>query len=219
MQVHDCGGTAIAVHTRECSDPRHPPVVLLHGTGGDASDWVTVAVDLAQDRTVHAVDLRGHGDSAWPGTYSIDLMAADVAALLPRLTPRLDVVGHSLGGLVACRAIAGGPLGVRRLVLEDVAVPHPRRPATPARPAGDLRFDWAVVEQVRPEIDSPADHWLETFTRVAVPTLVVGGGPTSFVPQEHLAELADLLPDGSRTTLDTGHEIHATSPADFLRVV
>jgi pimeloyl-ACP methyl ester carboxylesterase len=129
------------------------------------------------------------------------------------------VVGHSLGGLVACRALALGPLAVLRLVLEDVGVPHRRPPATPTRPEGALRFDWAVVEQVRPEIDSPAAHWPKTFASVAVPTLVVGGGPSSFVPQEHVAELAGLLPAGSRTTLDTGHEVHATRPAEFLAVV
>ena len=52
-----------------------------------------------------------------------------------------------------------------------------------------------------------------------MPTLVVGGGPSSFVPQDSVAELADLLSRGSLVTLDTGHEVHATAPADFLAAV
>ncbi len=218
LQLHDCGGVRLAVHTRG-GGSGFPPVLLVHGTGGDASTWDVVAEDLARDRTVHAIDLRGHGASDQPGTYSIDLMAADLAALLPRLGQPLDLVGHSLGGLVCCRALADRPLGVRRLVLEDVGVLRPRAPAVPARPEGDLVFDWAVVEQVRPEIDAPAEHWPDTFGRVAVPTLVVGGGPSSFVPQEHVADLAALLPEGSHATLDTGHEVHATRPAEFLALL
>ncbi len=216
---YDLDGVRLAVHTRAGDAARHPPLVLVHGTGGDASTWDEVADDLARDRTVHAVDLRGHGASDRPGTYSIDLMAADLAGLLPRLGRHLDLVGHSLGGLVCCRAVAGAPLGVRRMVLEDVGLLHPRRPAPPTRPDGEPAFDWAVVEQVRPEIDAPAGHWPDTVRRVAVPTLLVGGGPSSFVPQEHVADLAELLPRGSHATLDTGHEVHATRPEEFLALV
>jgi pimeloyl-ACP methyl ester carboxylesterase len=217
MRLVDGAGSRIAVHTVDGPAAR-ARVVLLHGTGGTAATWDVVAADLARDRTVHAVDLRGHGASEWPGTYSVDLMAADLAAVLPQLGTDLDVIGHSLGGLVAARTIAGGA-PVRRLVLEDVGVRHPRPPATPDRPDGSLDFDWAVVEQVRPEIDSPAEHWPATFSDLTVPTLVVGGGPSSFVPRDHLAELVGLLPHGSLVTLDTGHEVHATAPGDFLAAV
>ena len=99
-----------------------PSLVLLPGTGLTAQDWGVVADDLAGDRVVHAVDLRGHGRSSWPGRYSVDLMAQDVRRLLPALGGPVDLVGHSLGGLVACRVAAGDPALVRRLVLEDVGL-------------------------------------------------------------------------------------------------
>ncbi|WP_286175996.1 alpha/beta fold hydrolase [Arthrobacter sp. NEB 688] len=185
-----------------------------------AHDWDVVTTDLARDRDTYAVDLRGQGGSDRPGTYSIALMARDVAGLLDVLgEPVVDLVGHSLGGLVACRVAAERPETVRRLILEDVGVPHRRSPAPPVRPDGELPFDWAVVEQVRPEIDDPDPAWPRLMAHVALPTLVVAGGSTSHVPQEHVRELSDTLPDARLVTIDAGHLVHATEPRRFTAAV
>jgi pimeloyl-ACP methyl ester carboxylesterase len=216
---YQVNGISLAVSSRSPERQLRPPVVLLPGTGNTATDWDPVAVELSRDRAVHAVDLRGHGRSEWPGRYSVELMAADVAAVLPRIGPEVDIVGHSLGGLVACRALAIEPTRLRRLVLEDVGMPHPRAPAMPARPDGDLDFDWAVVEQIRREIDTPASHWPATLTRIAAPVLVIGGGSDSFVSQEHIAELVAQLGQGRRLTIDAGHNIHAVKPRAFVQAV
>ena len=209
-------GLTLAVRVRPCVAAVAPPVVLLPGTGATAEDWDAVAGPLSSTRTVYAVDLRGHGRSDRPGTYSIALMTADVTSLLARLPePVVDLVGHSLGGLVALGVAArGGP--VRRLVLEDVGLPHPRRPAPPVRPEGELGFDWAVVEQVRPEIDDPAPDWPDVIAAVTVPTLVIAGGPSSFVDGADIDEIVDLLPEARSVTMDTGHGIHAAQPAAFV---
>ena len=197
-----------------------PPVVLLHGTGATAEDWDEVAAHLRTDRTVIAIDLRGHGASDWPGRHSLRLMAQDVITLLTGLdTSAIDMVGHSLGGLVACLVATSSAVTVRHVVLEDVGMPHPRKPATPPRPDGALSFDWAVVEQVRPEIDSPDPHWPGTMAAIDVPTLVIGGGATSFVPQAHIAELAATIPGTASVTVDAGHLIHTGQPAPFLAQV
>jgi pimeloyl-ACP methyl ester carboxylesterase len=144
-------------------------------------------------------------------------MAGDVAGLLPMLpAAEVDLVGHSLGGLVACQVTAAQQARVRRLVLEDVGMPHPRTPQAPARPAGPLSFDWAVVEQIRPEIDEPDSRWPQVMAAIQVPTLVIGGGPASFVPQEHVEELAQTVAHGTRVTIDAGHLVHATKPGAFL---
>jgi pimeloyl-ACP methyl ester carboxylesterase len=215
---HEVGGVTLAVRSWSGREAAWPPVVLLHGTGATAGDWDAIAARLRADRPVFAVDLRGHGESSWPGTYAISLMARDVTGLLPMLSAtEVDLVGHSLGGLVACQVAAGpGQARVRRLVLEDTGMPHPRPPQTPARPAGALSFDWAVVEQVRPEIDQPDSRWPQVMAAIEVPTLVIGGGASSFLPQEHVAELANTVAHGTRVTIDAGHLIHATEPDAFL---
>lgn len=208
----------MAVHVRECPGAVHRPVVLLPGTGLTASDWDVVAADLARDREVYAVDLRGHGASDWPGTYSIASMAGDVVALLPQLGGGLDLVGHSLGGLVACRVAAASHV-VSSLVLEDVGLLRPRTPTVPARPDGDAPFDWAMVEQVRPEVDAPADDWPDVLRRIAVPVLAISGGPRSFLPEEWVDELVATVPSGTKSTVDAGHEVHTTRPTEFISTV
>ena len=101
-------------------------------------------------------------------------------------------------------------------------IPRPRR-AAPS-PEGALPFDWRVVEQVRPEIDDPDPRWRDVVARIAAPTLVIGGGPSSSVPQDHVAELVGAVPDGRLVTVDAGHLVHATQtrrvhppPADVPR--
>jgi len=135
------------------------------------------AADLVCDRTVHAVDLRGHGERDWPGTYSIELLTGDVLAVLDAadLPGSVDLVGHSLGGLVACRVGVANPR-VHRLVLEDVGLMRPRSPSMPARPERELDVDWRMVTQVRPVVDTPAGNWPEVFAAVRRPVLATADG-------------------------------------------
>jgi esterase len=214
------GEVALVVKTWSAGAVRRAPVVLLPATGETADDWDVVAPALAASRTVHAVNLRGHGPSDWPGSYSIRLLAADVVGLLPQLAAGpVDLVAHSLGGLVACAVAAARPGLVGRLVLEDVGLLHPRPPGMPARPAGALAFDWRMVEQVRPEIDTPDPGWVDVVAAIEARTLVVGGGPSSHVPQEHVADLARTLRAGRLVTVHAGHLVHATRPHAFLQVL
>lgn len=94
-------------------------VVLLHGFGGDAENWRFVMTDLAQERTVVAVDLPGHGGSTKNvGDGTVDELVDDVSAAIQGLgITRTHVVGHSLGGLVASRLADRDPERVASLVL------------------------------------------------------------------------------------------------------
>ncbi|MFL4473178.1 alpha/beta fold hydrolase [Paeniglutamicibacter sp. MACA_103] len=214
------GGLTLALRHWPAGEPSgRPPVVLLPATGVTAEDWDIVASALCPTRSVYAVNLRGHGPSDWPGTYSIELMADDVLRLLDGGLGRMpvDLVGHSLGGLVACRVAAARPDLVRRLVLEDVGLLQPRPADPPTKPAGMLPFDWRVVEQVRPEIDNFDPGWAGVVASIAVPTLVVAGGASSPVPEEAIADLVRVVPDGRMVTIDAGHLVHATEPTAFFR--
>jgi pimeloyl-ACP methyl ester carboxylesterase len=96
-----------------------PPVLLVHGLGGAAANWVEVAPRLLARHRVVAVDLPGHGGSApLPAVSSLGALADRVAlvAAQERLAPAL-VGGHSLGGTVAVQLALRHPERVRGLVL------------------------------------------------------------------------------------------------------
>ncbi|WP_299530298.1 alpha/beta fold hydrolase [uncultured Streptomyces sp.] len=200
-----------------------PPLVLLHALGESAEDWDTVAPVLARKRRVYAVDLRGHGRSDWPGEYSLELMRDDVIGYLDALgLDRADLIGHSLGGLVAYLVAQHRPGRVHRLVLEDVPVPRPRTPAVPVRPEGALSFDWEMVLAVRRQIDSPDPEWWDLLGSITADVLVLGGGPRSHVPQgggTGVAEWPRRVPGARVATLPVGHLIHRADPHRFLEAV
>jgi pimeloyl-ACP methyl ester carboxylesterase len=96
-----------------------PPVVLIHGMLNSSRHWQGVAERLAEDYTVIAPDLIGHGDSAAPrGDYSLGAHAASIRDLLAAIgVDRATIVGHSLGGGVAMQFFYQFPQRVERLVL------------------------------------------------------------------------------------------------------
>ncbi|MCC3777621.1 alpha/beta fold hydrolase [Streptomyces sp. UNOB3_S3] len=211
----EVGGVRLAY--RVSGPEEAPPLVLLHGLGEGAADWDGVAPAFVRDWRVYAPDLRGHGLSDWPGAYSFELMRDDVLGFLDALDlERADVIGHSMGGIVAYLLAAAQPQRVARLVVEDAPAPVPREPTPRARPEGDLGFDWDVVEAIRGQIDRPEAAWLADLGRIAARTLVLGGGPLSHVSQHNVAELARRVPDGSFETIPVGHLIHATAPEAFV---
>jgi pimeloyl-ACP methyl ester carboxylesterase len=197
-----------------------PPLVLLHALGENSADWAEVMPALARGRRVYALDLRGHGRSDWPGEYSLELMRADVLRFLDVLgLGTVDLIGHSMGGVVAYLLAQERPERVSRLVLEDVPVPRPREKTTPTRPDGELTFDWDMVVAIRRQIDTPDPAWLEGLSRITADTLVLAGGPASHVPQDGIAELARRVPGGRVVTIPVGHLIHSAAPQQFTEAV
>jgi 3-oxoadipate enol-lactonase len=200
--------------------PDAPPLVLLHGLGDRGASWAPVLDALAARHRVYALDLRGHGDSDWPGTYSFELMAADVIGLLDQLgLTAVTLTGHSMGGAVAYRVAMSRPDLVGRLVVVDAPPAMSRELVIPERPAGPLDFDWPVVIAIRTQLsqDDPAAR--AGLRSIKAPTLIIGGGPDSHVPQDKLAEAAALIPRCDLVTIPAGHNVHMARPAEFTDVL
>jgi pimeloyl-ACP methyl ester carboxylesterase len=104
------------------------PVLLLHGLNVQCHTWDPVAADLARDRHVVALDLRGHGESGWSrdGYYCRDF-ARDVGGLADHLGwDAFDVVGHSLGCRIGIVYAGDHSERVRRLALSDAGPEFPQ---------------------------------------------------------------------------------------------
>ncbi len=80
-----------------------PPVVLIHGYTDNARDWVPMLPYLSGNFRLILVDIRGHGRSSKPECcYSRLDFAYDIKLLLDGLgVNKTDVVGHSLGSIIA----------------------------------------------------------------------------------------------------------------------
>ena len=115
-----------------------PPVLLVHGWLDNALSFARLAPLLAADRDVYAIDLAGHGKSGHrpPGQgYALTDYIADLAELVQTYFHGLeesgapDLVGHSLGGIVALFYAAAFPDQIRRLVMIDSLGPMTRQPS------------------------------------------------------------------------------------------
>lgn len=80
------------------------PIVFLHGAALNAHTWDVVCLILRQHYHCHAVDQRGHGESAWAenADYSGDAHREDIEAFVDQLgLNQFVLVGHSMGGFNA----------------------------------------------------------------------------------------------------------------------
>lgn len=138
------------------------PLVLLHGGFGDIPSWGPTMAALAQSREVIAFELEGHGRTIdLDRPLSWDQMTDDVAAAVKKLGyDRVDVMGYSLGGVIALRMGMRYPSQVRKLVvLSGVYSPDGYYPAIAAHwpTAQDLAGSPLEKEYLR--IAPHPSHW------------------------------------------------------------
>lgn len=102
-----------------------PVVLLLHGTGAATHSWRALAPLLAEDFTIVAPDLPGHGFTTGrpAGGLSMPAMAGAVGDLLRALdmAPQV-VVGHSAGAAIAIRMVLDGRVAPDAIVGLDAAL-------------------------------------------------------------------------------------------------
>ena len=98
-----------------------PAIVLVHGITSTSATWERVMPYLANDFTVIAPDLIGHGESAKPrGDYSLGAYASGIRDLMVTLGHEsATFVGHSLGGGIVMQMAYQFPERCQRLVLVD----------------------------------------------------------------------------------------------------
>jgi 2-succinyl-6-hydroxy-2,4-cyclohexadiene-1-carboxylate synthase len=101
------------------------PFVLVHGFTGSRDDWREHIPALSELGRTLAPDQRGHGGSSNTGEaagYTLDQLTADLAATLDGLgIASCDLLGHSMGGMVALRFALACPERLSSLILMNTS--------------------------------------------------------------------------------------------------
>ncbi|MDP8940709.1 MAG: acetoin dehydrogenase dihydrolipoyllysine-residue acetyltransferase subunit [Actinomycetota bacterium] len=103
----------------EVGEGEGPPLVLLHGFGGDINIWVFNQEALAASRTVYALDLPGHGGSSKDvGEGDLSFFVETLAGFLDAMgVEKAHLFGHSMGGAIAGSFALAHPKRVESLIL------------------------------------------------------------------------------------------------------
>lgn len=126
------------------------PIVLLHGGMADAPAWRRVIDHLEPGRPLLAPNRRGRRGSTDPdGSYTLETEIGDLLAWVDTLSEPVDLVAHSLGGLIATEAVRRGAPVASLVLYDPVARPFADEAALAAirraTDAGDLDTVVALI--------------------------------------------------------------------------
>ncbi|MDT7599592.1 MAG: hypothetical protein QOK26_1669 [Pseudonocardiales bacterium] len=220
------------------------PLILLHG-GMLTIDLSFGAVlpALTEQHQAIGVELQGHGHTEdIDRAPRLDVLADDVVALMDHLgLERADILGYSLGGLVATELAVRHPGRVDRLVLvathfrpdgyhPEIFDPRQDSPLLPteahfaemqrayAAVAPDPDHFEAFLERLQPTVVGFRGWSDEQLRALTAPTLLVIGD-RDFVRVEHAAAIHDLIPNAHLAVLPNCTHMDLMRRADLLPAV
>ncbi|MBB4022360.1 MULTISPECIES: alpha/beta fold hydrolase [Actibacterium] len=208
------------------------PVVFIHGTPGEASDWAPFLRRAPAGQHRLAIDRPGFGRSG-PGAPVVALpeQARAIAALLEAGPGPAVVVGSSYGGPVALQLAANHPDLVSGVLLVGAAADPVRERTHPAQRLAALRAVSSLLP--RPLVHSNAELLVlrrelealgQRIGRIRAPVTILQGLHDTLVPAENAAYLAERLVGVARRRVvlveRAGHFLHilrSTLVEDTLR--
>ena len=147
----------IRLHIRRWGPKQAPILFLLHGWMDVSASFQFVVDALRQDWQIIAPDWRGFGQSQWlQRPYFFAEHVGDLEAIVRHYAPngRIRLVGHSMGGILACLYAGLRPERVERLItLEGFGI----APTTPEM-APERYRQWLGELQQPPRLHVYADR-------------------------------------------------------------
>ena len=113
----------LQLHYLDWGNPAAPPLVCVHGYTSSADAFNGFARHLRDRFHIIALDVRGHGESAWSpaGAYTYHDQASDLAAFVDHLGLGLFILlGTSMGGIIAMTYAMEHGQRLRAMVLNDI---------------------------------------------------------------------------------------------------
>jgi 3-oxoadipate enol-lactonase len=220
-----------------------PPVVFVHGSGGNHLSWWQQIPDLAKDFRCIIFDHHGFGSSPDVERVTPEHLLDDLRELLDSLTvERCAFVGQSLGGRTALQFAVSEPSRVDRLVLagtvagiRDANVLRALEQLGPApadlvdralsegfrRTRPELTFLYRQIEALNqartlPAIQPGAELSAAVLAGLRVPILFIGGAEDPVAPPAATAAAASLLSNAKVEIVpDAGHSVYFEQPGIF----
>lgn len=118
----------LALNLVDYSGSEGPPLLFVHGSFGHAHVWDAVIGHLPPQRRCLALDLPGHGDSAWAtdeARYGFDALVEDIRVAVASLDERPVLAGHSIGSAISMLYASRYPGTIAGAVFMDI---HPHSP-------------------------------------------------------------------------------------------
>lgn len=219
-----------------------PPLVLIHGVGGDHLSWPPEIRRLAGVR-VFTLDLPGHGKSKGPGLQSVDDYAESVIGFMNAADlSRAVFVGHALGGAIALRLAIDHPQWVAGIGLIATGARLPVAAEILENAANSATISLAVqslqelmitplteklvrdqaykqLSSIRPSLVHgdlyACDHFDVTscLDIIHSPVLVICGTSDQLTPRRFSDNLAQKIPGAALQTIDgAGHLVMLEQP-------
>jgi pimeloyl-ACP methyl ester carboxylesterase len=247
MAYIEINDATIYYETYGDANPAQTPIVLIHGSTVDHTEWDSVLPALAKQYCVFAADCRGHGKSNNPRlSYSFKELANDVGAFVHAMGyEKAHVIGHSNGGNVALVTLMEHPeiiqtcipqaenAYVTRYLIEREPVYFDAQRVEREDPNwmnemialhGEVngREYWRdLVWLTMKETISEPNYSPAELKRVDTPVLVImGANDKTNAPDEHAQYIAKNIP-GAELWIpeNTGHNVHLERGEEWVEKV
>jgi pimeloyl-ACP methyl ester carboxylesterase len=231
-----------------CFRPDHNPLVFIHGSGGDHTNWIQQYTPLKERFAIAALDLPGHGRSEGAGEHEVSAYVDWVKKILDGLgICKPIMIGHSLGAAICLSFVIRYPDAAVAVVPVGGGV---KMPVNPAIMEGLKQDPGAVIAlaaklsvakvnrercsellreglaRVNPRIirdDFTACNGLditETVAGIRIPALVICGAEDKMTPPSLSQFIRDSIPEARLALIEgAGHFIMLENPEAFNTVL
>jgi pimeloyl-ACP methyl ester carboxylesterase len=226
-----------------------PPIILIHGAGGDHLHWPHNLRRLGTFK-VYAPDLPGHGKSGGIGEQSIEKYTTIIHDWMMRLQLwHAVVIGHSMGGAIAQMLAIKYPKCVEALVLISSAASLQVDPGIISLLSSPATFPAAVdqiikksysshtsstmIEQVKGKILQTRPGVLlgdyiacnefnanKNLANIKAPACIICGADDKLTPPNKSQELAERLNNAEYNAISqAGHMVILEKPKDVSAII
>jgi pimeloyl-ACP methyl ester carboxylesterase len=140
----------LALHYLEWGKPEAAPIVCVHGYTSSAQAFNALARHLQDRYRILALDVRGHGESAWSptGAYRYADQASDLAVFARQVgLDKFVLVGTSMGGIIAMAYAAEHGERLSGLVINDIGPEAEAGTQRITQMVGGRPDDFATLEE------------------------------------------------------------------------